>query len=287
GLVARGHGDPRYGLSLRTLSFSIPLIALTTLLMAATMALRNLRFNLLVKGVTEPLLRVALVTALGLTASGIGALTLVHVFAAAGTLAVAIWGFSRMFSLRRTLAGVLRGALDRELLRYAAPLAAAEVVNSALGQLNVIVLGSFRPAEDVGAYAAAATLAAAVSFLRGAFDTVVAPIAAESWVKRDHARLASAVRLYSRTVLTFAFVLGGAMLVGGPALLALHGPGFVRAGTTLAILVAGNKSRLILANNVGVFALNLVLCLVLVPRYGMEGAALAASLSVLVIHTVV
>src|SRR6185295_179446 len=285
GLVARGHGDPRYGLSLRTLSFSIPLIALTTLLMAATMALRNLRFNLLVKGVTEPLLRVALVTALGLTASGVGALTLVHVFAAAGTLAVAIWGFSRMFSLRRTLAGVLRGPLDRELLRYAAPLAVAEVVNSALGQLNVIVLGSFRPAEDVGAYAAAATLAAAVSFLRGAFDTVVAPIAAESWVKRDHARLASAVRLYSRTILTFAFVLGGAMLVGGPALLALHGPGFVRAGTTLVILVAGHifnasfgiagwvllagkKSRLILVNNVGVFALNLVLCLVLVQRYG-------------------
>jgi O-antigen/teichoic acid export membrane protein len=302
--VAPNNGDARYGPALRTLSYGLPLVTLTTLLLAGTMALRNLRFNLLVKGVTEPVLRVALVAALGLTASGVGALTMVYVFAAAGTLAVTVWAFSRMFSLRRTLGGVLRGPLDRPMLKYAMPLAVAEVVNCALGQLNVQVLGWFRPAEDVGAYAAAATLAGAVSFLRGAFDTLLAPIAAEAWARQDRARLSSTVRLYSRTILAFALLGGGALLVGGQALLALHGPDFVRASSALAVLVVGHiinascgiagwvllasgRSRLILLNNVGTCALNLVLCLVLIPRYGMLGAALAATLSLVAIHTVV
>jgi O-antigen/teichoic acid export membrane protein len=216
---------------------------------------------------------------------------------------MAAWAFSRLYSLRQTVRGVLHDRLDRPMLVYALPLAIAELVNSALGQLNVIVLGKFRPAEDVGVYAAAAALAGAISFLRGAFDTVVAPIAAEAWQSGDRPRLAATIKLYSRTILTFAVPFCGLLVVGGPTLLALHGPGFVRGTTTLAILSVGHvlnasggitgwvllasgRSRTLLANNLAIFVLNVALCLLLVPPLGMIGAALASALSIAVIQVV-
>ena len=301
GVVADFYGKPTFGQALRRLAPAIPLATLTTVLVAATMSLKTLRYNLLVKGVTEPFLRIGLVASFGLLATGIGALALVHVLAAVGTAAVAVFAFSRMFSLARTIRGVIGARLDGQLVRYAVPLALAEFVNSFLAQTNILVLGKFRPAEDVGIYGACLALSTAVSFVRGAFDTVLAPIAAEAWVERDYPRLARNLKLYSRVILIFVIPLCGLMVVGGPALLGLHGPGFVRGRLTLAILALGHvinasfglsgwiimasgRSKTVLFNNGLALAINIAVCFLLVPRLGMAGAALAATLTISVLQ---
>lgn len=302
GAIGAYYDEPSFAVALRYLSPAIPMIALTTVLLAATMALKTLRYNLLVKGMTEPGLRVALVAIAGVTMSGVAPLASVHVAAAAGTVAVAIWSFSRLYHLRHTLERIARAPFDGPMVKYAIPLAAAEFVNSFLAQTNVLILGKFRAAEEVGIYAACVVLATAVSFIRGAFDTVLAPVAAEAWAKGDRPRLASNVKLYSRLVLLFATPLCSLFVVGGPALLELHGPAFVRGSVSLAILAFGHllnaslglvgwvllasrRSKTVLLNNVAVFALNVVLCVVLVPKMGMAGAALAATLSIVALHT--
>ena len=86
-------------------------------------------------------------------------------------------------------------------------------------------------------------------------------------------------------------------------MLALHGPDFVRGARTLSLLVLGHlvssscglagwvllaagRSKMVLANNLGSLALNVVLCLALIPRYGMEGAAASATIALIVLHIV-
>jgi O-antigen/teichoic acid export membrane protein len=301
--VAAFYKTPAFGQAMRYLAPAIPMVALATVLLAGTIAYKNLRYNLLVKGISEPAIRITLVAALGLglTTKGLGHLSFVHVISLVATVAIAVWGFGRVFSLERTWASIRSAPFDRAMVRYALPLAIAELVNSFLAQTNVFVLGKLRPIEDVGVYAACVVLANAVSFIRSAFDTVVAPVAAEAWAHGDHPRLAAYVKLMSRLVLLCAVPLAGLFLVGGPAMLALHGPDFARGARTLALLALGHvvnascglagwvllasgRSKTVLANNLGSVALNIVLCLVLIPRYGMDGAAASATIAVIVLH---
>ena len=115
--------------------------------------------------------------------------------------------------------------------------------------------------------------------------------------------LAAHVKLMSRLVLLFAVPLAGLFLVGGRAMLALHGPEFVRGARTVALLTMGHlvnaslgltgwvllaagRSKTVLVNNVGALAVNIALCLVLIPRFGMEGAAASATLAIFVLQIV-
>ncbi|MES1207281.1 MAG: oligosaccharide flippase family protein [Pseudomonadota bacterium] len=304
GTVGRLYGQASFGQALRVMAVAIPMVSLTTILLAATMARKTMSYNLLVKGAVEPILRVSLILGLGLTLGSLGGLVLVHVIAAAGTAAVALWAFTRLYPFRRALATVARSPFDTSLVRYAIPLALSEFVNSFLAQTNVLVLGKFRSAEDVGVYSAAMALSTAVSFLRGAFDTVLAPIAAEALVQGDNARLARNLQLYCRIILTFAVPLAGLMIVGGPVLMGFHGPVFEKGRLTLAILslghvvnasmglcnwtlLASGRSRIVLVNNVGAFLVNILLCVALVPRLGMEGAALAAAATITVLQAII
>ena len=86
-------------------------------------------------------------------------------------------------------------------------------------------------------------------------------------------------------------------------MLALHGPDFVRGARTVAmltfghvvnasfglagwVLLASGRSKTVLANNLGALAVNIALCVFLVPRFGIEGAAMSATLAVIVLHVV-
>ena len=63
--VAAYYGEPMYGQSLRYLAPTIPMVALATVLLAGTIAYKTLRYNLLVKGVSDPLVRITLVAVVG------------------------------------------------------------------------------------------------------------------------------------------------------------------------------------------------------------------------------
>jgi O-antigen/teichoic acid export membrane protein len=299
--AAEWYGKPMLGPSLRYLAPTIPMVALATVLLAGTVAYRTLRYNFLARGVADPAVRITLVTVMGLMSSGIGPLAFVYVAAMVAMLVVATWGFGRVFSLARTAASMRDAPFDGAMVRYALPLAVAELVNSFLAQTNVLLVGKLRPIEDAGVYAACVVLANAVSQVRGAFDTVVAPVAAEAWAHGDKQRIAAHVKLMSRLVLLFAVPLAGLFIVGGEALLAMHGPDFVRGARTVSLLALGHvvnaslglagwvllasgRSKTVLANNVGALIVNVGLCLVLIPRFGIEGAAASFTLAVLALH---
>jgi O-antigen/teichoic acid export membrane protein len=170
-------------------------------------------------------------------------------------------------------------------------------------RLGTFILVAYAAAAERGVYNTCVLLATTVSYLRGAFDTVFAPVAAEAWASKDRERLARNLRRQCQLVLLFAIPLGGLYITGGPAVLALFGPGFVHGHRTLAwlalahiinaslglcgwVLMAAGRSRLILANNLVLFAVSTVLCLLLIPRAGIEGAALATTASIAVMQVI-
>lgn len=295
-LVARANGQVLDGLALRLMAPLALTSSLTTAALAATMATKNLQYNLYARGLAEPAALLTLTALFGIFAPSMWTLAASAVTAGLLALTVAVIGLSRRFDLGKLVQEFLHQPVERSIVRYTAPLALSELTNIVVFRLPIFVLVGYAAPAQRAVFNTCILLAASISAIRGTFDAVFAPIAAESWVVQDRARLSENLQRQSRTVLFFAIPFASLLIVGGPSWLALFGPGFVVGARALMVLAFGNlfnatlgltvwvhlasgRTRLMLINNVSVLVFELVLCFLLIPRFGVDGAAVAAALT--------
>jgi len=169
-----------------------------------------------------------------------------------------------------------------------------QVINN---QFDILMLGPLAGAESVGIYRVAVQGATLVAFALTAVNMVIGPHIARLYSAGDQQRLQRMVSLSAQAILGLAIPAAGIfILFGGPILGWLFGEAYSDGGLALAILCAGQLVNaamgsvgLILnmtgherdtALGVGVAAaLNVVLNLVLIPPFGIEGAAVATAIS--------
>ena len=165
-----------------------------------------------------------------------------------------------------------------------------------LTYVDIIAIEHFGSPHDVAVYYAGARLLAIVAFVYFAIAGATTHKFAEYHVSGDRQRLAS---FFSETVRwTFwpSLVTCGAILAFGRPLLSLFGAGFEAGYSVMFILAIGMMARAAvgpaerLLNMLGerkqcaavyalAFAINLTLCVIFIPRLGIEGAALATSMA--------
>ncbi len=187
----------------------------------------------------------------------------------------------------------------REWIREALPMML--IVAMALLNLraDVILLGALRGAKEAGIYSMAASLAYLVRLGIVAVNPALAPLAANAKTGGGERHLETVARSASRLAFVPALACTAGLLVFGRWMLALFKPEFVPGYAALAILAVGflvvaalgpvetillmkNEQRLAAAAAVGACALNVLLNLALIPGFGMEGAAFATALSMIV-----
>jgi O-antigen/teichoic acid export membrane protein len=178
-------------------------------------------------------------------------------------------------------------------LRFSFPVALSEFLNQAIYRIDVIMIGLvLKDPLQVANYGACIMLSSAISSIRYAFDPIVSPIVAEVSVSGDRTRLSNNLKMMIRWVTILALPLFIAMAVFGDFLLSFWGESYRQAHATLLILacahlinavfglnqwpvVMSGHPRLDLFNNSMAFAINLVLNIILIPVWGMPGAAMA------------
>jgi O-antigen/teichoic acid export membrane protein len=220
-----------------------------------------------------------------------GFLTYVIVLAVSVIHAIIVWNFR--------VPGVWRepGAFDtRLLLRTSMPLLLVTSLNLVMGWTDVLVLGIWSDAREVGIYGISMRIALLTAFILGAINVVVAPQFAALHASGNAAalkRLAQQSAFWTLVLATPAIL----VIVSVPDLiLQLFGPQFKDGAWALRILAMGQFVNLatgpvgtlllmtghekLMRNNVAISAtLNLLCNLVLVPSYGAVGAAASTALS--------
>jgi len=171
-----------------------------------------------------------------------------------------------------------------------------------LTYVDIIALEQFRSPHDVAVYYAGARLLAIVAFVYFAIAGATTHKFTEYHVAGDRQRLAA---FFSETIRwTFwpSVIACGAILIFGRPLLSLFGAGFEAGYDVMFILAVGMLARAAvgpaerLLNMLGerrqcaivyatAFAINLTLCVVLIPHIGIEGAAAATSTALVVEST--
>jgi O-antigen/teichoic acid export membrane protein len=239
---------------------------------------------------------------IGLTA---GALALglrlgatVAMFASAGAVWLAMVG--QMIVLNRRLAGHIEPgsrAYDfRGWLAISLPILLVESFYLLLSYTDVLVLQQFRSSEEVGVYFAVVKTLALVSFIHYAMSATTAHRFAEYHALGDKPRLSAYVAHAIKWTFWPSLAATLLLLALGKPLLWLFGSQFVGCYDIMFIAAIGLVVRSAigpverLLNMLGhqhicalayalAFVMNVVLCVILVPRFGGHGAAAATSIS--------
>ena len=222
--------------------------------------------------------------------------------AAMGASAAAVWiaMIGQMIVLNRRLRGHIAPgpkAYDfRGWLAVSLPILMVEGFYLLLSYTDVLVLQQFRSSEEVGVYFAVVKTLALVSFIHYAMAATTAHRFAEYHALGDKPRLSAYVRHAIQWTFWPSLAATILLLALGKPLLWLFGPQFVVGYDIMFIAAVGLVVRSAigpverLLNMLGhqhicalayalAFVLNLVLCLILVPRFGGHGAAAATSIA--------
>jgi O-antigen/teichoic acid export membrane protein len=220
--------------------------------------------------------------------------------AATATLAgvVSLWAVTigQFVVLDRRLAATVasgpKAYAVRAWLLTAAPIFLVEAFYLLLTYADVIVLQQFRPPDEVAVYYAATKTLALVAFIYFSVAQTIAHKFAEYHVSGDGKRLAAFLRQSVRLTFWPSLACILLLLAFGRPLLRLFGAGFASGYYLMFIIAVGLLARAAvgpaerLLNMLGErsscalvygasFALNLILCIVLIPRTGLAGAASA------------
>lgn len=298
-LVTALWARPELHAPLLVMAASLPLGGATSVLAATATAMMRNEGEVLIKGALVPGLTLALAASAPCRAAGITGLAWAYALAQAAGLLVAIALFTRFASLGALLRRGSRGApklIDAaSQLRFGLLQGANMMLWMGVYSLDALLLGAFASDAQVARYRAGSELARLLQYARTQVSSAFMPMAGRYLLRNDRAALQALLTSLSRTLTGGALLFAGALVHLAPPLLGeLLGTsgapdnqaGFVAlllAGHVViaAFALAGNtlvlagRQRLILLSSAAMAAVNLALGLLLIPRWGVTGAALA------------
>ncbi|GAC1450585.1 MAG: polysaccharide biosynthesis C-terminal domain-containing protein [Ktedonobacterales bacterium] len=290
-----------YTLPLREAALLIPLIAVQNVLTNGLRALKAIKWQVGVGKVLEPGIILVLVLVFYLFGMHLESLTLANI------CAVAISAIFAWFLLRRG---------TRELVHETAPayepavwlrLASAMIFNvlafAWLQSTDVLFLGAFARSGEVGLYAIADRVSYLVVMPLLALNVIFAPMTAEYHARGEHKQLANMFALVTRWSFSLSWPIFLCCVVFHDAILGVFGKQYTGASAALIVLAFANlissgagsvnsiltmtgRVRVIWFNMVGRVVVNLVLVVTLIPRFGVIGTAVAATLTVVLFNIV-
>jgi O-antigen/teichoic acid export membrane protein len=291
-LFVRWWHNPGYKLVLPLLAPTVLGGGLVIVLMAATLAAKVTRPNLLVRGIAEPFMLIAITLALWAMRPDVYGAAAAHGMSTI-LLAMLAWVMASAVLGRGRLREALRAPGHKGLIKFAIPLGASEFMNGILQRANVFILSAYSGAAAVAVFAASEELGRSVAGMRYAFDSVAAPMMSEALHQGDRERLRYNLALMTRWVASASAPIALTLLALREPLLWLYGPAYVSGVTAMGLLVCGHVVNgvlgltgyvIVMSGRSGVFfwdnlvaaAVNLGLSFVLIPRYGVTGAAIAS-----------
>lgn len=282
----------------------IPLGALSTCLIAASRGFGRMWPYLAIEGVGKPVVRIVLVVLALAGGWGLrGALAGWSLPVAGGMIASwLIFGWMVRTDVPAAAspfgAGVLSG-LGRPFWRFTAPRGLATVFQVTALWIGVLLVGALLSSYDAGLYSAVSRLAMIGTLALEATRLAIAPELSGLLARREYRRAGAVYQSATGWLmlaswplyLMFAIfpavalsIFGHKYLAGASSLVILAAAMLVNTGTgnVTVVLLMGGKSYLNVVNTLAALAVNVGLNLILLPRLGLAGAAIAWAASIVV-----
>ena len=188
----------------------------------------------------------------------------------------------------------------KKLLSFGGQMFGANATNVILNQIDIILIGYFLVATDVGYYSAAIAIASLFTIIPSAIQKITFPTTSEFWSKNNYQALNTMIdksMKYSTCILLFVglgtgffakeimgFVFGPEFICAALPLCVLLIARVIRGGTTVpigAVIPAIGRPDINLKIEIICAGMNVGLNILFIPRFGILGAAIATTISLL------
>jgi O-antigen/teichoic acid export membrane protein len=286
---------PALGPILRLASICIPLTAVQYVLLAVIRSFKEMQYQVYADSILFNVTKIGLTVLLlmaGLDAWGV---LVAYVVALVAEDVLLLYYLNRLFPLQRPLRAARRNV--RELLSFSLPLWLTRFVSTFGRQAELLFLGILGTTASVGVYSASLRIQLVGDLLLSAVQTAAMPIISDLHHRGEHAQLNRLYRTLTKWSLLFNLPFFLTMILFARPVLAIFGQDFtvgvpvmvivaigilVDAGTGIcgAMIDMTGYSKLKFYNSVGSLILRITLDLLLIPVWGMVGAAVATGLAI-------
>jgi O-antigen/teichoic acid export membrane protein len=292
--------ESRLGPLLRVISLVVPFLTLSAVLAAATRGFKNMQYAVISTNILQPAARLVLMIALAIT-GGLNAKRSLAAFSAA-VIAVCmalLYFLNRLFPLRRPLRTARY--IPAKMLRFSLPIYLTGLIDTFGGNIKTMLLGALNTVTGVGIFAAALHVNSIGRMFHSGFATASAPIISELYDKGEREQMGRFYQTVSKWTFAVNLPLFLIVLLFPVPILSIFGPSFVDGEAALSVLAWANlvntgtgicgmildmtgRTPLKLINSFATFSLTLCLSAILIPRWGLLGAATSSLTASVVIN---
>ena len=279
----------------RGFALIVPAMVLADVSLAGLAFRHRIEVAVRARSVIEPWVLTIAATLLAFTAAKQSGLLVAYWLSLLAAVTASVLPAVREFGLPRDWRPSM-GRMGRMAWRNL-PLAGADLVEWSIRRLDLFILGRFAGPQEVGLYYVAQQVATLAGKIRVSFDPILAPMLSRAVKEGRPQEAAAHLNQVGFWVLSFQLPVVLALGLPGEGVLGLFGPEFAAGALVLALLLTAEltaapsslaemgliytrpKANLVVAT--AALALQAVLSLLLVPRFGGAGAAGALMLALL------
>lgn len=299
-------GKPPVAEYLKIVCWSAPFYCLTTVLLSATRGIKIMHLWVFVRFGVEPFSDLVLLIVIYL----LFATSAAQFYAKAVTFTLgaflSVYIFHRYFSLRDLLRQWPALEQWKRILVLGFPIMVADFLSILILRVDIIPLSVLAAPVQVATFQVVLNISNVMRTIPQAIDPILMPVVVEMQRRNDYTALEHIYSTLIRATLFLAVGFYVMVLLFGPLLMSIYGDAYVPGFTALAIaccgvllhtlsssvepaLIMSGYPYLNLINNVFFVVVNLVADFLLIPAYGLIGAAigsLTASLLTATLQTV-
>ncbi len=283
------HAEPVTPL-LRLAAVTGVVTGLRQILVYGTQAFKSVRQAALIRGILQPLARLLLIGAalvlFGSTTSAFFGLLMAEV--------VLLLAAGALLHRRVPLLGPTEHIDRAELMKFGLSVMGTRLTEAVRGQLFPLLLTSLVTLAATGLYAAARRITAAPGLIVNAMNQVYNPIASDLFLQNKREEMELLTKSMAKWTFSIILPLFGLVVIFPGEILSIFGPSFQDAGSALiimavgmlflfgtgpvtAILILSGRPRLALMDYLSAMVIEAVLAVLLIPPYGLTGAAVAGT----------
>jgi O-antigen/teichoic acid export membrane protein len=186
--------------------------------------------------------------------------------------------------------------LEKQVISFSSAALGMSLLEFVMGQTDKVLIGFYINAREVGIYAVAGALVAFVAIVLQSVNQIFSPTIADLHTRGQIELLGRIFQTLTKWILALTIPLAATMILFAPSLLRMFGHDFeagwpilvigtagqlVNCGTGSVgylLLMAGQQRRLIMVQAI-MSCVMFVVAMLLIPKWGIVGAAIAASLT--------
>jgi O-antigen/teichoic acid export membrane protein len=276
---------------LQVMAVAVPFMAMGTLFNGATDGFKKMHYAVIAQNMVQTVVRLVLIGIMFLI--GMKAIHAVAIFGLSNVATVVLFLFflHKEFPLNRSLRHVKHNR--REILSFSIPVWISGLLRTFRSNIQILLLGSYYTAAGVGIF----NVVGRINLVgRMAFNSIGAsarPIIAEIDDESDRDQLADIYQTTGRWAFTVNLPVFLVLMLFSEGILAIFGADFIAGATAMRILAVAElvdaltgicgviidmtgQTRLKVTNSTVQLALAIGVNILLIPRFGLLGAAVGA-----------